>query len=123
MSAKLPKSWPPTARHILLEAAQAFYRGMNEPFPVYDVEMERAIEYANEQLVRRESEIYEEASDQWVDRWESGKLDDEMKEAIAATYAKLRRAERGIRSRAGARKKTPRQLDAEIAQAISGKRR
>jgi hypothetical protein len=36
----LPKSWPPIARQILLDAARYFYREMNEQFPVYDVNIE-----------------------------------------------------------------------------------
>jgi hypothetical protein len=118
MSYKLPKSWPTTARRILLDAAQFFYREMNEPWPVFDVNMDRAIEWANSEMERRRTEIYEEASDAWIDRWESGELDAEMKKAIDATYDSLRRAERGIRSRAGARKKSGRQLDVEISQAL-----
>lgn len=123
MSAKLPKSWPPTARDILLDAARDYYRAMKEPWPVPDVSMDRVIMEANEKIDARRQEIYDEASDRWIDRWESGKLDDEMKRAIEETYGRLTRAERGIRTRAGARKKSSRQLDAEIAQAISGKRR
>jgi len=118
MSAKLPKSWPPTARRILLDAAQFFYRQMNEPFAVYDVHMDEAVEWANKELEVRQREIYEEASPRWIDKWESGKLDAEMKKAIDETYGRLRRAERAIRSHSTA-KKRPRQLDAEIAQALS----
>jgi len=121
-STKLPKSWPPTARHVLLEATQFFYRQMNEPFAVYDVHMDEAIEWVNKELERRQSEIYEEASSRWVDKWESGKLDAEMKKAIAETYGRLRRAERAIRSHSTAKKRS-RQLDAEIAQALAVKRR
>ncbi len=123
MSAKLPKSWPPTARHIVLDAARFFYREMNEPFPVYDVNMDRAIEYANRELETREREVREEAGARWINRWESGQLDAEMKKAIDATYGQLRHAERGLRSRSGARKKSASQLDAEIAQAIGTRRR
>lgn len=121
-SAKLPKSWPPTARHILLKATQFFYRQMNEPFAVYDVHMDEAIEYANRELEAQQNYIYEEASPRWIDKWESGKLDAEMKKAVDETYGRLRRAERGIRSHSTA-KKRPRQLDAEIAQALSKNRR
>lgn len=32
--AKLPKSWPSTARDILLDAARYYYREMKEPWPV-----------------------------------------------------------------------------------------
>ncbi len=116
--AKLPKSWPSTARDILLDAARYYYREMKEPWPVPDVIMERAIAWANKELESRQQEIYEEASPRWIDRWESGKLDDEMKRAIEATYTRLSRAERGIRPRTGARKKSPRQLDAEISHAL-----
>lgn len=117
-SSKLSKSWPPTARRIVLDAARYFYRQMNEPFAVYDVYMDEAIEFANRELERRRSEIYEEASDKWIDKWESGKLDAEMKNAIDETYGRLRRAERGIRSRSSVKKKNSRQLDAEIAQVL-----
>ncbi len=117
MSTALRKDWPPTAKRIVLDAAQFFYREMNEPFPVFDVDMDRAIEWANSELERRQAEIYEEAGDAWINRWESGKLDEEMKKAIDATYGKLRRAERGLRSHATF-KKSARQLDAEISQAL-----
>jgi len=123
MSDKLPKSWPPRARAILLDAARFYYREMKEPWPVSDVIMDRAIEWANKEIEARQSEIYEDASSRWINRWESGKLDVEMKRAIEETYRRLSHAERAIRPRAGARKKSPQQLDAEIAQAISGKRR
>lgn len=122
MSDKLSKSWPPTARHILLDAARFFYREMNEQFPVYDVNMERAIEYAHRELEGRQSEIYEEATSRWINRWESGQLDAEMKKAIDATYGSLRRAERGLRSHAIVKKKSSRQLDSEITQALSERR-
>jgi hypothetical protein len=100
MSDKLPKSWPPTARRILLDAARYYYREMNEPFPVPDVIMEQAIEWANKELDDRRREIVEEATSRWVDRWDHGLLDAEMKKVIDATYGRLRRAERGIRSHA-----------------------
>ena len=122
-SSKLPKSWPPIARDIVLDAARYYYREMKEPWPVPDVNMERAIERANKEITAREREIYEEASSTWINRWESGKLDAEMKRAIEETYRRLSRAEGAIRPRAGAGKKSPRQLDSEIAQAISEKRR
>jgi hypothetical protein len=116
----LPKSWPSTARGILLDAARYYYREMKEPFPVSDVLMERAIEWANKELDSRRREIEEEATTRWINRWESGALDAEMKKAIEATYQKLSRAERGIRSHAVAKKK-PSQLDAEIAQVLGRK--
>lgn len=122
-SSKLPKSWPPIARDIVLDAARYYYREMKEPWPVPDVIMERAVEWANKELATREREIYEEASAAWIKRWESGKLDAEMKRAIEETYRRLSRAEGAIRPRAGVRKKSLRQLDTEIAQALSEKRR
>jgi hypothetical protein len=94
---------------------------MNEPFPVPEVAMERAIEWANKLLDERRRELKEEASPRWIDRWERGQLDVEMKKAIDATYGKLRRAEGAIRAHAVA-KKSPRQLDAEISRAL-GRRR
>lgn len=121
MMAALPKSWPPIARRVLLDAARYYYQQMSEPFPVSDVAMEKAIEWANRELDARDREVREEASGRWIDRWESGQLDIEMKKAIEATYGKLRRAERGIRSRAGTKKKSPRQLDADIAESLAKK--
>jgi len=85
--------------------------------------MERAIEWANKEIDTRQREIYEDASSRWINRWESGKLDAEMRRAIEETYRRLSRAEVAIRPRAGARKKSPRQLDTEITQALSEKRR
>lgn len=114
----LSKSWPPVARRILLDAARYYYRQMNEPFPVSDVAMDNAIEWANRELDARDREVREEAGDRWIDRWESGQLDAEMKSAIEATYGQLRRAERGIRSRG---KKSTRQLDADIAESLAKK--
>ena len=122
-SFKLPKSWPPIARDILVDAARYYYREMKEPWPVPDVIIERAIEWANKEIAARQSEIYEDASSCWINRWESGKLDAEMKPAIEETYRRLSRAEGAIRPRAGARKKNPRQLDSEIAQALSARSR
>lgn len=122
-SVKLPKSWPPIARDIVLDAARFYYREMKEPWPVPDVIMERALKWANKEISTREREIYEEASATWINRWESGKLDAEMKPAIEETYRRLSRAEGAIRPRAGARKKSGRQLDAEIANALAEKRR
>lgn len=120
-TASLPKSWPATARDIVLDAARFFYRQMNEPFAVYDVHMDEALEYVNREIDKQRRYIYEEASDRWINRWESGQTDAEVKKAIDATYGKLRRAERGIRPRSvssGARKKSGRQLDVEIAHAL-----
>jgi len=122
-SSKLPKSWPPIARDILVDAARNYYREMKEQWPVPDVSMERAIEWANKEIDTRQREIYEDASSRWINRWESGKLDAEMRRAIEETYRRLSRAEVAIRPRAGARKKSPRQLDTEITQALSEKRR
>lgn len=107
------KSWPPIARAVLLDAARYYYRQMKEPFPVPDVLMDQAVEWANDDLSRRDREIREEASDRWIDRWESGTLDAEMRKAIEETYRRLSRAERPI-----SRKKTPRQLDTEIAHSL-----
>ena len=123
MSAKLPKSWPPIAQRIVLDAARYYYQEMNEPFPVPDVAMEHAIEYANRELERRDREVREEASDRWIDKWERGSLDADLKKVIDETYGRLRRAERGIRSRSGARKKSAAQLDVEIARALEGRQR
>jgi len=123
VSSKLPKSWPPIARDILVDAARYYYREMKEPWPVPDVIMERVIEWANKELDARRREVVEEATSRWIDRWDHGLLDAEMKRAIEETYRRLSRAEGAIRPRAGARKKSPRQLDSEIAQAISEKRR
>ena len=114
----LPKSWPPTARHIALEAAQFFYRQMNEPFAVYDVHMDEAVDFVNREIAKQQRYIYEEASPRWINRWESGQTDAEIKRAIDATYGRLRLSERDPRTRSGARKRSPRQLDAEIAQAL-----
>lgn len=124
-SRALPKSWPPVARDILLDAARYYYGEMKAPWPVPDVIMERAIDWANRQLDTRRQEIYEEAPSRWIDRWERGDLDAEMKKAIEETYRRLSRAERAIRSSRseGARKKPRRQLDAEISQALSARRR
>ncbi len=122
-TSKLPKSWPPIARDIVLDAARYYYRQMKEPFPVPDVIMEEVIEWAGKEIASRERDIYEQASDRWINRWESGKLDAEMKSAIEETYRRLSRAEGAIRPRAGATKKSPKQLDAEITNALAGKRR
>ena len=119
MGAALPKSWPPSARDVVLDAARYYYRQMKEPWAVADVEMDSAIEWANQEIVRREREIYEEASPRWINRWEKGALDPEMKRAIEETYRRLSAAERAIRPRRGsATMKSPRQLDAEIAEAL-----
>lgn len=119
MSVVLRKDWPSTAKHVVLDAAQFFYREMNEPYAVFDVNMDRAIEWANSELERRQTEIYEEAGNAWINRWERGKLDEEMKRAIGDTYGKLRRAERGLRSHAAIKRKSPRQLEREITEALT----
>lgn len=113
----LPKSWPPIARDILVDAARHYYRDMKEPFAVPDVVMEQAIERANREFERRERELREEASDRWIDRWESGKLDAEMAHAIRETYDRMGRAERAI----APKKKSRRQLEAEIAKSLAKK--
>jgi len=123
MSAKLPKSWPPAVQRIVLDGARWYYQQMNEPFPVPDVLMEQAIEHAGREIEAQQRYIYEEASPRWIDRWESGQFDADMKKAIDETYRRLSRAERGMRSRAGATKKRASQLDAEIAQALGSRRR
>jgi hypothetical protein len=122
MSAGLPKSWPPIARRILLDAARYYYQQMSEPFPVSDVAMDNAIEWANRELDARDREVREEAGSRWINRWESGQLDAEMKKAITATYGQLRRAERGIRS-GGVKKKSRAQLDADIAESLDRRER
>jgi hypothetical protein len=116
------KSWPPVARTILLDAAREYYRQMKDAWPVPDVIMEHVIDYANRELDRRRTEIEEEASARWIDRWEKGQLDAELKSAIEATYQRLSRAERGIR-KAAPTKKSGKQLDAEIEQALGGGKR
>jgi hypothetical protein len=110
-------SWPDVARAIVLDAAR-YYRSMKDPFPVHDVIMERALEWANKEIASREREIYDGASVRWIHRWESGKLDDELKRAIEATYQQLSRAEKILRPRRSGPKKSPRQLDAEVAHAL-----
>jgi len=123
MSAKLPKSWPSTVQKIVLDSARYYYQQMNEPFPVPDVAMDNAVEWANREIEGQRRYIYEEASPRWINRWESGEFDGDMKKVIDETYGRLRRAERGVRSRSGAAKKLASQLDAEIAQALGSRRR
>ena len=113
---QLPKSWPPQVRDAVLDAARYYYQQMNEPWPVPDVLMERAVEEASREIDRHQSEIYEGASDRWIDRWESGEFEGDIKKAIEQIYARLRRADRPFRGHAA--KKTGRQLDAEIAHAL-----
>lgn len=120
-SRKFLTSWPPTARHIVLEASQFFYRQMNEPFAVYDVHMDEAVDFVNREIDKQQQYIYEEAPTRWINRWERGQTDAEIKKAIDATYGKLRRAERGLRSHAVV-KKSKDQLDAEIAEALAARR-
>jgi hypothetical protein len=122
LAAGLPKSWPPAARGVLLDAARYYYREMSGPWPVSDVIMDRAIEQANREMASRQDEIYEEASDRWIDRWEGGDLDAEMRRAIQATFQRMRRAERPIRARLSS-KKSRTQLDADIAQSLAERRR
>lgn len=116
--AKLPKSWPPRVRDAVLDAARYYYQQMNEPFAVPDVEMDRAVELASREIADRQSEIYEDASNRWIHRWESGAFETDIKKAIEQIYGRLRRAERPFRGHATASKKTGRQLDAEIAHAL-----
>ena len=111
------KSWPTIARDIVLDAARYYYREMNDPWPVPDVIMGRAIDGANQEIVARQSEIYVDASSRWINSWERGKLDDQMRRAIEETYRRLSRAEGTLRARGSARK-TKRQLDADIAHAL-----
>lgn len=115
---KLPKSWPPTAREVLLEAARYYYREMKNPWPVPDVIMDRAIVLANRLLEERDREIREEAGPRWIDRWEAGRLDDEMRRAIQETYRRMSRGERAIRPRARAKK-----LEADIAESLARRQR
>ena len=122
-SAKLPKSWPEAVQRIVLDGARWYYQQMNEPWPVPDVIMDQAIEHAVREIETQQRYIYEEASSQWIKRWESGQFEADMKKAIEEIYGRLSRAERGIKSRAGATKKRASQLDAEIAQAIGSRRR
>jgi hypothetical protein len=117
----LPHAWPPIARHILVDAARYYYSEMNEPFPVPDVAMERAIEWANKQLDDRRTELYEEANPRWINRWERGQLDAELKKAIQETHRRLSRAEGAIVPKP--RKKSPKQLDTEIAKSLAGRSR
>ena len=79
---KLSTSWPDIARDVLIEAARYYYQQMREPFPVPDVAMASSIAWASDELARRDREIREEASERWIDRWESGALDAEMQRAI-----------------------------------------
>lgn len=116
---KLPKSWPPQVRDAVLDAARYYYQQMNEPFAVPDVEMEKAVEWASREIDGRQREIYEEASGRWIDRWESGEFEGDMKKAVEQIYSRLRRAERPFRGHATSqKKKTGRQLDTEIAHAL-----
>lgn len=116
MSVTVRKDWPPTARDVLLEAARFYYNEMTGSFPVGDVAMDRAIEWANAELVAGQQEIEDEASDAWINRWDKGPLDEEMRKAITTTFRKLRSAEGPLR--AHATKKNARQLDAEISEAL-----
>jgi hypothetical protein len=116
--AKLPKSWPPGVRDAVLDAARYYYRQMNEPFAVPDVEMDRAVAWASREIDDHRGEIYEDASDRWIHRWESGAFEADIRKTIEQIYGRLRRAERPFRGHATASKKTGRQLDAEIANAL-----
>lgn len=120
MSEKLLASWPPIAREAVLDAARYYYQLMSEPFPVPDVAMDQAVEWASREIVDRWRDLEDEATERWIDRWESGQLDAPMRQAIEKTYGKLRRGERGLR--AGARRKSSKQLDVEIAQSLAARR-
>ena len=123
-ASKFPKSWPPVVRRIVLDAARYYYQQMSEQFPVPDVAMDKAVDWVNRELDARQSEVREEASSRWINRWESGQFDEDMRRAIEATYDQLRRAERVLRGgRGGARKKRSAVLDADIAAALAGRRR
>jgi hypothetical protein len=123
VSAKLPKSWPETVQRIVLDAARWYYQQVNEPFAVPDAVMDEAIEYAVREIEANQRYIYEEASTRWINRWESGQFEADMRKAIGEMHGRLRRAERGLRPRAaGATKKRASQLDAEIAQALGSRR-
>lgn len=100
------KSWPPIVLDILLDAARYYYREMNEPWPVPEVIMDRAMQWAGRAMELRQDDIYEDAPARWIDRWEAGELDDEMRRAIEDTYRRLTLAESALRpTRAGRRRR------------------
>lgn len=111
------RSWPPLARHAVLDAARYYYREMLAPWPVPDVIMDGAIEQATRELEAREPELYAEASARWIDRWEKGELEAPMRREIEKIYRRLLRAE-GSKYRSHVTKKTGAQLDREIASAL-----
>jgi hypothetical protein len=119
----MPKSWPPSVQRFVRDAARYYYQQMNEPFPVPDVAMERSIDWVNREITAQQQYIYEEASPRWINRWERGQFDADVKKVIDETYGRLRRAERGSRPRAGATKKRAARLDAEIAAALGSRQR
>jgi len=88
--------WPPTARDILVDAARFYHREMTDQWPVPEVAMERAIEYAERELYSHSNILYAEAGSRWINRWESGQLEAEMKRAIGKMYQRMRLAEKVI---------------------------
>jgi hypothetical protein len=113
-------SLPETVRGIVLDAGREFYRRMSEPWPVFDVLMDEALDYVNREIEKQQDVIDAEAP-RWYTRWENSKTDEEVKKAIDALYGKLRKAERPLRGHA--RKKPAGQLDKEIADTLRRRRR
>jgi hypothetical protein len=86
--ALLPADWPDVGRRIVLEATRWYYQEMNKEWPVSDVLQERAVEDVNKDLEREDrAGQLADARASWYARYESGKLDDEIKRAIVAWSA------------------------------------
>ena len=90
--ALLPADWPDVGRRIVLDAARWYYQEMNKEWPVSDVLLESAVQDVGNNLEREDRDRagrlqIEDVRPSWYARYESGKLDDEIKRAIVAWSA------------------------------------
>lgn len=83
----LPRDWPDFARRVVLDAARWYDKEVHGEWAVPDVLLDEAVTDVGQHLERLERERgldFDDASETWINRYESGKLDDEMKAAISA---------------------------------------
>jgi hypothetical protein len=88
----LPADWPPEYAQMVKDEGKEFFAAMTRPWAAHDAELDQAVEWVSRQIYEkvRYAEAHaewDEFSEAWLERWERGETDAEIRQAIEG-YAK-----------------------------------
>lgn len=83
---QLPEGWPDWAVREAYDVAVRLNAAMTREWPVWDVELDRAVEAFNEWAERERRHLEREASDEWMDAFDDGLTDEPLRAAFTWYY-------------------------------------